>query len=72
MVQCLAAPIAALTEWLWLDTRLTGSQLGWSAFILGGVALALMPSRRNPPRVPVCPLGFLFGFIGALGQGLGA
>lgn len=72
MVQCLAAPIAALIEWLWLDTRLTLPQLGWSAFILGGVALALMPSPRNPPRVPVRPLGFLFGFIGALGQGLGA
>jgi drug/metabolite transporter (DMT)-like permease len=72
MVQCLAAPIAALCEWLWLDTRLTGAQVAWGTVILGGVALALMPSRRNPPRVPVKTLGFFFGFIGALGQGLGA
>lgn len=72
MVQCLAAPIAALTEWLWLGTTLSAAQVGWSTLILSGVALALMPSRRNPPRVQVKPLGFLFGFIGALGQGLGA
>lgn len=72
MVQCLAAPIAALAEWLWLGTSLTAPQLGWSAFILGGVALALMPSRSNPPRVPVRPIGFVFGFVAALGQGLGA
>jgi len=72
MVQCLAAPIAALAEWLWLGTSLTGPQLGWSAFILGGVALALMPSQRNPPRVPIKAIGFVFGFVAALGQGLGA
>lgn len=72
MVQCLAAPIAALAEWLWLGTSLSVAQVGWSSLILAGVALALMPSRRSPPRVKVRPLGFLFGFIGALGQGLGA
>lgn len=72
MTQCLAAPIAALGEWLWLDTRLTAGQILWGAVILGGVTLALMPSRRSPPRVRVRPAGFLFGLLAAAGQGLGA
>jgi len=72
MTQCLAAPIAALGEWLWLGTRLTAAQILWGAVILGGVVLALMPSRRSPPRVRVRPIGFLFGLLAAAGQGLGA
>lgn len=72
MTQCLAAPIAALGEWLWLGTRLTGAQILWGTVILGGVILALMPSRRSPPRVRVRPVGFLFGLLAAAGQGLGA
>lgn len=72
MTQCLAAPIAALGEWLWLGTRLTGAQILWGAVILGGVVLALMPSRSRPPRVRVRPVGFLFGLLAAAGQGFGA
>jgi drug/metabolite transporter (DMT)-like permease len=72
MTQCLAAPIAALGEWLWLGTRLTAAQMAWGAVILGGVVLALMPSRSSPPRVRVRPVGFLFGLLAAAGQGFGA
>jgi drug/metabolite transporter (DMT)-like permease len=72
MTQCLAAPIAALGEWLWLGTRLTPLQITWGSVILGGVAVAVMPSKSSPPKVPVRPLGFLFGFVAAAGQGLGA
>jgi drug/metabolite transporter (DMT)-like permease len=72
MTQCLAAPLAALGEWLWLDTRLTAAQMGWGLFILAAVAFAITPSRRNPPRVRVRPVGFLFGFVAACGQGFGA
>ncbi len=70
--QCLAAPIAVVAERLWLGTRLTGGQLLWGAVTLAGVAVAVMPSRRSPPRVRVRPLGFLFGLGSAAGQGLGA
>jgi len=72
MTQCLAAPIAALGEWLWLDTRLSGAQALWGAVILGGVMIALMPSKASPPRVRVRPVGFLFGLLAAAGQGFGA
>ncbi len=72
LTQCLAAPLAALGEWLWLGTRLSGAQVAWGLVILGGVALAIMPSKTSPPRVRVRPIGFLFGFIAACGQGFGA
>lgn len=72
MTQCLAAPIAALGEWAWLGTRLTAAQILWGLLILGGVAIAITPSKSSPPRVRVRPIGFLFGFIAACGQGLGA
>ncbi len=72
MTQCLAAPIAALGEWLWLDTRLTGAQLLWGLVVLAGVIVALLPSRAHPPQVAFKPIGFLFGLLAAAGQGLGA
>jgi drug/metabolite transporter (DMT)-like permease len=72
MTQCLAAPIAALGEWLWLGTKLTVAQIAWGALILAGVAIAITPSKSNPPRVRVRPIGFLFGLLAAAGQGLGA
>lgn len=72
MTQCLAAPLAALGEWLWLGTRLTAAQIGWGALVLCGVTFALVPTRRSPPRVSVKPIGFLLGFVAACGQGFGA
>ena len=72
MTQCLAAPIAALGEWLWLGTRLTAAQTFWGAVILIGVAVALVPTKASPPRVRVRPVGFLFGLLAAAGQGFGA
>ncbi len=72
MTQCLAAPLAALGEWLWLGTRLTATQVLWGVLILTGVAVAITPSKSSPPRVRVRPIGFLFGFVAACGQGFGA
>jgi drug/metabolite transporter (DMT)-like permease len=72
LTQCLAAPIAALGEWLWLGTTLTAPQIAWGALILIGVAVAIMPSKSSPPRVRVRPVGFLFGLLAAAGQGIGA
>ncbi|HVU34883.1 MAG TPA: DMT family transporter [Opitutaceae bacterium] len=72
LTQCLAAPIAAVGEWLWLGTKLTLAQIAWGALILAGVAVAIMPSKARPPRVRVRPIGFLFGLLAAAGQGVGA
>jgi drug/metabolite transporter (DMT)-like permease len=72
MTQCLAAPIAALGEWLWLGTKLTSAQVWWGVLILIGVAVAITPSKKSPPRVKVRPIGFAFGIVAACGQGFGA
>jgi drug/metabolite transporter (DMT)-like permease len=72
MTQCLAAPIAALGEWLWLGTTLTGAQMLWGFVILTGIAIALLPTRSSPPRVRLKPIGFVFGLVAAAGQGVGA
>lgn len=72
MTQCLAVPIAMAAESAWLGTSPENAQLGWSFVVLVGVASALTPSRADPPRVRVKPIGFVFGFLAACGQGLGA
>ncbi len=72
MSQCLAVPIAILAERWWIGTRLNAAQFAWGGVILAGVAVALMPTPGSPPRVRVRPIGFLWGFLSAAGQGLGA
>ena len=72
LCQCLAAPIAAITERIFLGTHLTGIQLASSALILVGVALALAPGKNETIPVGHRVLGVLFGFGAALGQAWGA
>jgi drug/metabolite transporter (DMT)-like permease len=81
MVQCLAAPLAALMEWLWLGTRLSTLELLCGAAILVGVGLAVAPERRRTLTVhpmaghafgPQRTLGLFFGLMAALGQSGGA
>ena len=72
MAQCVAVPIAMLAEWSWLHTSLAVGEIALSTVILVGVAVALAPSRRLPPKVAVRASGFVFGFLAAAGQGLGA
>ena len=72
LVQCLAAPIAAVTEWLWLGTTLTPLQIMGAVTILVGVAIALAPSEHlKLSRQELVP-GIFFGVLAALGQGGGA
>jgi drug/metabolite transporter (DMT)-like permease len=72
LVQCLAAPFAALTEWIWLGTTLTPAELLSGAVILTGVGLAVAPREHLhlPTKTLVC--GVCFGVLAALGQGWGA
>ena len=70
--QCAAAPFAALVEWLWLDTRVSGLQMLAGTTILAGVAVALIPDKRlSVHRRDFLP-GILFGLLAAVGQGGGA
>ena len=80
MVQCLAAPLAALLEFLWLGTTLRPTELLCIGAILGGVGLAVAPERRASGENPLRPLvdtaahrrGVLFGCLAAAGQAGGA
>lgn len=73
VVHCVAAPLAAAVEWLWLDVPMTGREMLAGFLILAGVALALFPDRH--PSAPVrtaFAAGLGFALVAAAGQGLGA
>jgi len=72
LTHCLATPLAAGIEWLWMGTTLTLPQIVAAGVILGGVSVALTPSAQ--PAIPRSQfsLGICFGTLAALGQGLGA
>jgi drug/metabolite transporter (DMT)-like permease len=72
LVQCLAAPVAAVAEWLWLGTSMGAWETVGSGLILGGVALALVPSKHAPGRFRPNGAGVALGVIAAIGQALGA
>ncbi|MFV0414931.1 MAG: DMT family transporter [Chthoniobacterales bacterium] len=72
LCQCLAAPIAALTEWLWLGTALTPLQLFLVFLILCGTSLALMPSDHLHLPGSTLRSGVLLGVAAAFGQAWGA
>ncbi len=72
MVNCLAAPFAALTEWLWLGNSLSATEIACGAAILGGVGMALAPGENPHIDRRTITAGIAFGTLAALGQGLGA
>ena len=47
MVHCIAAPLAGLTEWLWLGTTIRGQEIVALVIILMGISLALFPERNQ-------------------------
>ena len=72
LVQCLAAPIAALTEWAWLDTAPSARQALFGAVVLTGVCVALLPQRNEEGPTHGLLAGSLFGLLSALCQAWGA
>src|SRR5205823_416191 len=72
MVHCLAAPMAAFLEWLWLGTALTVFEVCCSLVILAGVAIALAPQEHLHLPRNVLLAGLALGFIAALGQAFGS
>jgi drug/metabolite transporter (DMT)-like permease len=72
LTHCLAAPLAAFTEWLWLGTRLGWAQIACALIILAGVALALAPDRGIAIPRRAFWIGVLCGLGSAAGQGFGS
>jgi len=73
LTQCLIAPFAALTEWLWLGTRLNLVEMVCVAVILAGVVIALAPGdhvpiarRRFWTGVLACVIAALAGALAAV------
>lgn len=69
---CLAAPMGAVMEWLWLGTRLTVGEMFWGTTILVGVFAALAPDTRMPVAMRTWLVGIVFGVVAAFGQAGGA
>ena len=72
MVHCLAAPFAAVAEWVWMRTDLTVAQIVFGLVILAGVGIALAPDNHLKLTRQVLLQGIVLGVVAALGQGLGA
>lgn len=72
LTHCLAAPLAATTEWLWLGESLSGREIMFAAIILGGVGLALAPDHGSQATRRAFWLGVLGGLGSAAGQGFGS
>jgi drug/metabolite transporter (DMT)-like permease len=72
ITQCLAAPIAAFAEWLWLGTTVRPMDLVCAGVILVGVAVALAPDHGMDVSPRTFWIGALFGIGSALGQASGA
>jgi drug/metabolite transporter (DMT)-like permease len=72
LVQCLAAPFGALTEWAWLGHAPTGSQAMFGVVILVGVGVALMPGKGEGQPIHGLGAGIFFGTLAALCQAWGA
>jgi drug/metabolite transporter (DMT)-like permease len=69
---CLAAPVGAVVEWLWLGTQLTVYQMVWGATILAGVLTALAPDSRSASAGRPQVVGIVLGALAAFGQAGGA
>lgn len=71
MVLCVSSPVAALIEWLWLGTTLSGREIACGLLVLAGVAIALAPGQAHPNSNHLA-VGILFGLAAAVCQALGA
>ncbi len=72
LVHCLAAPLAAVVEWAWLGTKISGLEALCGCIVLAGVAMALAPSEHLHVPRPALVFGIIMGLIAAAGQGFGA
>ena len=60
LTRCLAPPFAALIEWLWLGTRLSGMQIFYGLVILLGIGIYLSPGKKpSSPAESNCSRHFI-------------
>ncbi|WP_237712426.1 DMT family transporter [Pedosphaera parvula] len=72
LTRCMAPPLTALIEWLWLGTTLRPMQVFYGSIILVGIVVSLAPGRHlKLSREKFVP-GVLFCVFAALGDGVGA
>lgn len=72
LVHCLATPTAAVTEYFWLGSTLSATQILCIIISLFGVAFAVAPAPGSTPRSPGYGLGVFFGLLAMFGQSFGA
>ena len=72
LIQCLAAPFGALIEWLWLHHSPTPAQAFYGLVILAGVAIALIPAKKDAQPTQGLVTGTLFGILAGFCQGSSA
>lgn len=72
IVHCLASPVAAASEWLWLGTKMTALQIAAAALILAGVALAIAPGKHLEISRRTFWAGVIAALLAAAGQAYGA
>jgi drug/metabolite transporter (DMT)-like permease len=72
LVHCLAAPVAAVTEWLWLGTTMSSTQIGAAVVVLAGVAVAIAPGRHLNISRRTFWIGVTAAVIASMGQCFGA
>jgi drug/metabolite transporter (DMT)-like permease len=71
LTRCLAPPFAALIEWLWLGTKLSGMQIVYGLVILLGVGIYLAPGKNPHLARKAIMGGILFSILAALGDAIG-
>ena len=72
LIQCLAAPFGGLIEWLWLHHMPTSAQAFFGVVILTGVAIALIPAKKDAQPTHGLVAGTLFGILAGFCQGSSA
>jgi drug/metabolite transporter (DMT)-like permease len=72
LIQCLAAPFGGLIEWLWLHHAPTRAQAFYGLVILIGVAIALIPAKKDAQPTHGLFAGTCFGILSGFCQGSSA
>jgi drug/metabolite transporter (DMT)-like permease len=73
LIMAMAPPLAAIFGWIILSEKIGWLGLSGMGITLGGIAMAILGREEKNTRMKLklSPIGVLYAFGGALGQGLG-